>query len=81
MSWGLYLAAIAFFSVVFGVFYAVAWSVILQVLENYHRYYQKADLQWTGPDSRFPKRKIRLSLLLPAAVLSAWLVVQFVIQP
>jgi hypothetical protein len=81
MSWGFYLGAIGFFTVVLGVFYAVAWSVLLQVIENYHRYYQKADLQWTGSKSRFPKHRIRLSVLVPGAVFSAWLLVHFVIMP
>ncbi len=81
MSWGFYLGAVAFFTLVFGVFYAVAWSVVLQILENYNRYYQKSPLQWTGGDSHFPKRRIRLSFLVPGAVLSAWLVVHFVIMP
>jgi hypothetical protein len=78
MSWALYLGGIAFFTVVFGVFYAVAWSILLQVRENYYRYYQKADLQWTGRDSRFPHSRPRPLLLIPAAVVSAWLVVHWV---
>lgn len=81
MTWGLYCGGVAFFTVVFGVFYAVVWSVLLQVVENYHRYYQKADLQWTGSESRFPHRKIRLSILVPGAMLSAWLVVHFIAAP
>ena len=81
MSSQLYWGSIAFFTVVFGVLYAVAWSILLGVYENYLRYYQKADLQWTGRASQFPKPRIRLSLLAGAALLSAWLVVHFIIQP
>lgn len=81
MSWYFYLGSVLFFTLVFGVFYAVAWSVLLQIQENYHRYYQKANLQWTGSDSRFPRKRIRVGCLLPVAFLSGWIVVHFIIAP
>ena len=56
-SWQFYLAALGFFTLLLGVFYAVAWSVLLGVYENYLRYYQKSELQWTGPKSRFQPRQ------------------------
>ncbi len=72
---------VAFFAVVFTVFYAVAYSVLKGIAENYRRYYQKADLQWTGPRGA-PVRKTRRWLLVPlliGSVSTAWLVVRFVI--
>lgn len=81
MSWTFYVGSVAFFSVVFGVFYAVAWSVLLGVYENYLRYYQKADLQWTGSDSRFPKPRVKLGWIILAGLMSAWVVVHFIILP
>ena len=81
MDWRFYLGAWAFFSILLGVFYAVAWSVLLQIRENYYRYFQKADLQWTGPESRFPRKRIRVVPLVVVAIASAWLVVHLVIRP
>jgi hypothetical protein len=79
-SWGFYLGTVAFFTLLLGVFYAVAWSVVLQVHENYLRYYQKSELQWTGADSRFPRKRIRLGWVLFAAFVSAWILVHFFIM-
>lgn len=41
-----------FFFLLFAVFYAVAVSVVLGLRDNYRRYAQKAELQWTGPGRR-----------------------------
>ncbi len=69
-----------FFTVVFLVFYAVAYSTILGIRDNYYRYAQKSSLQWTGPEQRVRKPGlIRGFWLLIAAVASAWVVVQKVI--
>jgi hypothetical protein len=77
----MYLGMVAFLTLLLSVFYAVAYSVFLGIYENYLRYYQKAELQWTGTASRFPRKRIRISLLIPFAFLSAWIIVQFVIMP
>ena len=81
MAWGTYLGSIAFFTIVLGVFYAIAWSVLLGVYENYQRYYQKAELQWTGPNSQVGRKRIKPTRLIVLAFLSAWIVVHFVILP
>ncbi len=81
MSWSLYLGAVAFFTILFSVFLAVAYSTLLGIYENYLRHYQKADLQWTGSGSRFGRLPLRRAWILPAAFLAAWLVVHFLIQP
>ena len=78
-SWGFYLGAVGFFTLLLGVFYAVAWSVLLQIHENYLRYYQKSDLQWTGAESRFPRKRVRPLWVLAAAFVSAWILVHFAI--
>ncbi len=81
MSWTFYLGLIVFLTVVFTVFSAVAYSVILGVRDNYLRYYQKAELQWTAP-GRTRKRPIaNLWWLIGMAVVTAWVVVEFVIKP
>ncbi len=41
-----------FFTLVFTVFYAFAFSAILGLRDNYRRYAQKAELQWTEPGRR-----------------------------
>ncbi len=78
---GFYYGLVAFFTIVFTVFYAIAYSVLKGIAENYRRYYQKADLQWTGPGGvRVRKGRRRLLvLLLLGSVSTAWLVVHFVI--
>ncbi len=73
--------AIVFFTVLLAVFYAVAYSVIAGILQNYTRYYQKADLQWTGPADG-PKRKNRvlnLIILVAVSFASAWVIVKFLV--
>ena len=64
-----------FFTVVFGVFYVIAYSVALGIRDNYYRYAQKASLQWTG--SKPPRRPtvLRGVWFLLGAALTAWLVV------
>ena len=81
VSWGMYLGSIAFFTVVLGVFYAIAWSVLLGIYENYQRYYQKADLQWTGSKSRVGRKRISFSRLIVLAFVTAWIVVHFIVFP
>ena len=56
VSWSFYFSTVAFFTLLFGVFLAIAYSVLMGVQENYRRYYQKADLQWTG-SVRHPEKK------------------------
>lgn len=76
-----YYGLLAFFTVVFTVFYAIAYSVLRGIVDNYRTYYQKADLQWTGPRGRPVRRATGslLVLLVAASVLTAWLVIRFVI--
>ncbi len=78
---GFYYGLVAFFTVVFTVFYAVAYSVLRGIAENYRTYYQKADLQWTGSRGKPVRKPTRwlLGLLLVGSVLTAWLVVRFMI--
>ena len=69
----------SFLTVVFLVFYAVAYSTILGIRDNYYRYAQKSSLQWTGPGRRVGKpRVIRGIWLLIAALGSAWVVVKWI---
>ncbi len=81
-SSGFYYGLVAFFTVVFAVFYAVAYSVLKGIAQNYRTYYQKADLQWTGPRGmplRRSNRWLLPAVLLVGSALTAWLVVHFVI--
>ena len=73
--WGVWL----FLSLVLGVFYAFAYSVLMGIRENYYRYAQKERLQWTGPGAREPCPRPALWKFVLAAVSSAWLVVHFLI--
>ena len=69
-----------FLTVVFLVFYAVAYATILGIRDNYYRYAQKTSLQWTGPERRVKKPTvIRGVWLLIAALVSAGAVVNWVI--
>ncbi len=73
------LGLFVFFAFVFTVLYAVTYAVILGVRENYLRYAQKADLQWTGSESKRPPKRISVPLILALAILTSWLVVEFLI--
>ncbi|HSR51995.1 MAG TPA: hypothetical protein VLV83_14285 [Acidobacteriota bacterium] len=71
------LFQLALFTVLFAILYALAISILLGIRDNYRRYYQKSELQWTSPRSRFRARGGHLSLLwiLLAALGTAALVV------
>ncbi len=81
MTLSFQLIAIVFFTVLLAVFYAIAYSVVAGIIENYARYYQKAELQWTGPSGmrRRRNRVLNLAILLAVSLVSAWLVVRFIV--
>ena len=81
VSWTLYVGAIAFFTALTGVFLMVAYSVLLGVYDNYLRYYQKAELQWTGTERRSVSKNIPFFRLILLAFLLAWFLVHFVVMP
>lgn len=68
-----------FFSVLFGVFYVLAYSVLMGVRDNYYRYAQKERLQWTGAGEGKRSPRPALWKFLLAAIGTAWLVVHFII--
>ena len=69
-----------FLTVVFLVFYAVAYATILGIRDNYYRYAQKTSLQWTGPGTRVKKPAVIWGIwLLLAALASAGAVVTWII--
>lgn len=73
------LALLLFFFVVFTVFYALAYSVLMGIRDNYYRYAQKASLQWTGPRKKRRFKVVSLAWLLALSALTAWLTVDFLI--
>lgn len=73
------LGLLGFFTVVFSVFYSVAYAIFLGIRENYYRYAQKADLQWTGASKKRALRPLSIPAVLALAVLTAWIVVEFLI--
>lgn len=73
------LGLVVFFTVVFTVFYWVAYAIFLGIRENYYRYAQKADLQWTGISKKKAFRPLSIPAVLALAFLTAWIVVQFLI--
>ena len=81
MSWQIYFGFVAFFTLLLGVFLAVAYSVLKGIQENYRRYYQKADLQWTGSKRQIGEKRSPFISLFGLAFLLAWLIVHFLIAP
>ena len=81
MSWPFYVSTVVFFTLLLGVFLAVAHSVLMGVRDNYLRYYQKANLQWTGSEARLKRGRTPFFKLILLAFLFAWLVVHFLISP
>lgn len=67
------------FALAFALFYGIAFSVLLGIRDNYRRYYQKADLQWTGKESRFRSSagRLRIVWILAAACATSWAVVEY----
>jgi hypothetical protein len=59
----------------------VAYSVLMGVYDNYRHYFQKAELQWTGQDSRVERKRVPIFKLVLFAFLLAWLIVHFLISP
>jgi hypothetical protein len=80
MPWTFYVALVLFLTVVLTVFSTVAFSVGLGVRDNYRRYYQKAELQWTEPGHRSGPR-LNFWRFVAIAFATAWLVVEFIIKP
>ena len=80
MSWTFYVGLVVFLTVVLTVFSTVAYSVGLGIRDNYRRYYQKAELQWTQPGHPSSPR-LNFWWFAAAAFATAWLVVEFVIKP
>ena len=81
VSWSLYFGSIGFFTLLLSVFLAVAYSVLLGVRENYLRYYQKSELQWTGTGRSITRKRIPLFRVILFSFLLAWLIVHFIIMP
>ena len=81
MSWVFYLGLAVFLAIVFTIFLLVAHSVILGIRDNYLRYYQKAELQWTGPVTRPARRAARFWLYFILSLAASLLIVEFVIKP
>lgn len=75
-----YYAALAFFLVVFVVFYSIAYSVLRTTWENFQSYQRKSGQKWSGEGQKRRKRTPILWLLLLSGA-TAWLVVHFLIQP
>lgn len=55
--------------------YSVLIALLYGLHENYRRYWQRAELQWTGPDSRALKqRALPVRGILLVALISALLI-------
>lgn len=80
ISWEWYLGLISFFTLVFTVFFAISFSVLMGVRDNYYRHYQKAELQWTNPDQEKTEKKVHWKALLTLSFVTSWIVVHFLIQ-
>ena len=80
MSWAFYAGLVFFLAVVFTVFSTVAYSVGLGIRDNYRRYYQKAELQWTEPGDK-GRARLNFWWFAATAFATAWLVVEFIIKP
>ncbi len=80
MSWTFYAGLVFFLAVVFTVFSTVAYSVGLGIRDNYRRYYQKAELQWTEPGHK-DRSRLNFRWFVGTAFAAAWLVVEFIVKP
>ncbi len=81
MSWGFYLALIAFFTIVFTVFSAVTYSAIQRIWDSYVRYYHRQQLEGEALSRKRKWPISSLGWLIVLAAVIAWLVVEFVIKP
>ncbi len=81
MSWGFYLALIAFFTIVFTVLSAVTYSAILRIWNSHDRYYHREQFQGEVPDRKRKWPVSSLGWLVVLAAIIAWVVVEFVIKP
>lgn len=76
MSWLLQAGWVVVLTIAFMIFYSLVYSVILGIRDNYFRYYQKAELQWTGPGRRSVLGRVRLAWLFVCSLGSALIVLQ-----
>lgn len=76
MAWVSYLISVLILTMLLTAFYSVLMALFYGLHENYRRYWQRAELQWTGPDSRALKqRALPVRGILLVALLSALLIV------
>ncbi len=78
MTWTSYWGLVFIGTLGFTLFYALAFSLIQGLRENFMRHWQRADLQWTGPGRKTPRRILRLSWLLLLSFMTAWAAIECV---
>lgn len=78
-SWSFYLASLLFFSALFCVFYAIAYSIVMRVRDDYHHYTRPPEKGWIRRPPLRRRHRIPLLWILPAGILSAWILVHFMV--
>ncbi len=81
MTWKMYLFMVAFLTAMLAVFFIVAWSVLVNVVQQY-RWSRRtaADEDDSGIIKGPVIRKLPLWKALPLALASAWIIVHFIVQ-
>lgn len=80
MPWLVYLASVVLLTLILTVVYALLTALLFGLHENYRRYWQRAELQWTGPDSRALKqRPLPMRIIFVLALASALAVVHLLL--
>jgi len=79
VSWTRYWGLVFVVALGFALFYALVFSLLQGLRENFVRHWQRADLQWTGPGRRTSRRMLRLSWLVLVSFMTAWAAVEWMI--
>lgn len=81
MTWKMYLFMLAFLTVMLTVFFIVAWSVLVNVAQQYRRSRGRlVDVDAPGITRAAVIRKLPLWKALPPALVAAWIIVHFIVQ-
>lgn len=81
MTWKMYLFMFAFLTVMLTVFFIVAWSVLVNVVQQYRRSRGRlVDVDAPGITKEPVIRKLPLWKALPLALAVAWIIVHFIVR-
>jgi len=79
MSWDIYLGLISFFTLVFTVFYSIAYYTLVGIWDTHRYYHQKKEAFKIISIDREPKKNLPMYWCIGISIWTSWIVVHFII--